>query len=120
MLEEQWKWQHVHYMRAQRILHAYAVHTKQIKPIFYWRQIADTIYRLGHDIGRYMSADRYIGRALLVVMRSFFFSMLFQPLLCIWLLSLRPTNGGRRRVVGVPCFVQGSKWPPTSGIILCQ
>ena len=32
----------------------------------------------------------------------------------------RPTNGGRRRVVGVPCFVQGSKWPPTSGIIQCQ
>ena len=48
------------------------------------------------------------------------FSMLFRRLLCIWLHSLRPTNGGRRRVVGVPCFVQGSKWPPTSGIILCQ
>ena len=31
MLDEQCKWQHVHYMRALRILHVCAKHTKQIE-----------------------------------------------------------------------------------------
>ena len=31
MLEQQCKWQHVHYMRAQHILHVCAVHTKQLE-----------------------------------------------------------------------------------------
>ena len=104
MLDEQWKWQHVYYMRAQRILHACAVHTKQIKPIFYRGQIADTIYRLGHDISRYMSADRYIGRALLVVMRSFFFDVVSTPF--VHLAALFKTH---------------QRWSPSSGgsALLC-